>query len=225
MTRPLAVFDLDGTLVETGPDLADSCNQVLAARGLPTVPQEVLSPFIGVGARKMIGGALKASGLSLDEATIDDIFRDYIEHYASRIARLSRPFPEMSAALDALDEAGVASAICTNKLEKLAKLLIAELGMTERFAFIAGSDTFGVSKPDPRHLTDTVAAAGGAVNRMVYVGDSRIDRETAAAARVPFVGIDYGYTDKPMRELAPERLLSRGDDVAAAILALMPPAH
>lgn len=225
MTRPLAVFDLDGTLVETGPDLADSCNQVLAARGLPTVPHEVLSPLIGVGARKMIGGALKASGLSLDETTIDDIFRDYIEHYASRIARLSRPFPEMSAALDALERAGVASAICTNKLEKLAKLLIAELGMTERFAFIAGSDTFGVSKPDPRHLTDTIVAAGGAVNRMVYVGDSRIDRETAAAARVPFVGIDYGYTDKPMRELAPERLLSRGDDVAAAILALMPPAH
>ncbi|MEM6848256.1 MAG: HAD hydrolase-like protein [Pseudomonadota bacterium] len=225
MTRPLAVFDLDGTLVETGPDLADSCNQVLAARGLPTVPHEVLSPFIGVGARKMIGGALKANGLSLDEATIDDIFGDYIDHYASRIARLSRPFPEMSAALDGLDDAGVTSAICTNKLETLAKLLITELGMTERFAFIAGSDTFGVSKPDPRHLTETIAAAGGSVTCMVYVGDSRVDRETAAAAGVPFVGIDYGYTDKPMRELAPERLLSRGDDVAAAILELMPPAH
>lgn len=225
VTTPLAVFDLDGTLIETGPDLADSTNQVLAARGYPTVPDAVLSPFIGVGARSMIAGALKATEQAADDATVEALLTDYLEHYESRIAKFSRPFPEMSAALDDLSAAGVAAAICTNKMERLAKKLMVELSLAERFVFIAGYDTFAYAKPDPRHLTDTIAAAGGSVSRTVYVGDSRVDRETASAAQIPFVGLDYGYTDTPMNTLDPERLLSRGDDVAAAILALMPRDH
>lgn len=221
MDGGLAVFDLDGTLVETGPDLVDTTNTVLAARGHPTVPNETLHPFIGLGARAMIESALGASDIRLPEAEIDAIHQEYLAAYATRVAKLSRPFPEMLEALDALEAAGVRAAVCTNKREDLARTLLSELGLLERFAAVSGGDTYGVSKPDPRHLLKTVEDAGGTARRTVFVGDSRVDRETARAAHVPIVGVTYGYSDVPMDALAPDRLLGRGEDVAAAILELL----
>jgi phosphoglycolate phosphatase len=221
MASDLAVFDLDGTLVETGPDLVDSCNHVLAARGMPQVPPETLHPFIGLGALRMISGALDASGISVTEEELDGIYADYLVHYESRISRYSRPFPEMATALDVLADEDVAVAVCTNKKEALARKLLTEIGVIERLAGLSGGDTYGVSKPDPEHLLRTIADAGGTPERTVFVGDSRIDRETARAAGVPMVGVTYGYTDVPMRELSPERCLAQGEDVAAAILHLL----
>lgn len=222
MAAPLAVFDLDGTLIETGPDLVDSCNHVLSENDLPRVSDHVLHPFIGVGARRMIQGALTAQGMSVADEELDRLHAAYLEHYTSRIARYSRPFPEMAAAMDALDANGIAIAVCTNKSERLARLLFDTLGLTQRFVAIAGGDSFGVMKPNPEHLTRTVALADADLATTVFVGDSRIDRETARNAELPFVGIDYGYTDTPMADLKPDRLLSRGDDVAAAIISLLP---
>lgn len=221
MAGDLAVFDLDGTLVDTGPDLVDTTNDVLAARGHPVVPPETIRHFIGIGARAMIEGALAASGIALPAEEIDAIYEDYLASYATRISRLSRPFPEMLACLDALDAAGVAMAVCTNKKERLARLLLDELGLLDRFVALSGGDTYGVSKPDPRHLLRTIADAGGTPGRTVYVGDSRVDRETAAGAGVPMVGVTYGYSDVPIATLSPERLLGPGEDVAAAVLDLL----
>jgi len=209
MKGALAVFDLDGTLVDTAPDLADTTNAVLAAHGHPAVPHETLRPCIGLGARAMIACALEKNGLDLPAAEIDRIHADYLGMYASRIAELSRPFPEMIAALDCLAAVGVAAAV------------LDALSLTTRFVVIAGGDTYGASKPDPLPLLRAIADAGGAVERAVFVGDSRIDRETARAAGVPMVGVTYGYSDVAMRDLAPERLLDRGEDVAAAILELL----
>lgn len=222
MIDRLAVFDLDGTLIDTAPDLADTTNVVLAAEGLPPVASETLRTFIGMGAKAMIQCALKAHGVDVDAAELTRIRDAYLEHYASRIARLSRPFAEMTAALDALEAAGVACAICTNKQEGLARQLLDELSMTERFVAVTGGDTFAVSKPDPAHLLGTVERAGGRPERTVYVGDSRIDYETARAAGLPIVGVTYGYSDVPMEELGPDRLCGPGEDVAAAILSLLP---
>jgi len=221
MTDALAVFDLDGTLVETGPDLVDTTNVVLAENGHRTVAPETLHPFIGLGARAMIEGALTASGTTLASADVDRIFTDYIAHYSRRIAKLSRPFPEMLAALDALDAAGVAVAVCTNKREDLARTLLDALDLTPRFTVITGGDTYAVCKPDPAHLTNTIEAANASPRRTVFVGDSRVDRETAAAAGIPIVGVTYGYSDVPMKDLAPDRLLGPGEDVAASILELL----
>ena len=222
MTDRLAVFDLDGTLVDTAPDLSDTTNVVLAAHNMKTVPEEVLRDFIGMGSRAMIRSALRHVGVPEVSIDIDTIDRDYIEHYSSRIARYSRPFPEIVAALELLKAEGVALAVCTNKRESLARQLLAELGMLSDFAALSGGDTFGVSKPDPEHLLKTIALAGGTAARTVYVGDSRIDYETARAATVPIVGLSYGYSDVPIRDLGPDRLCEPGDDIAAAILSLMP---
>ena len=217
----LAVFDLDGTLVDTAPDLIDTCNIVLERRGVPPMAAADLMPHISMGARAMIAASLASAGITLPSDEIDVVYSDFLEHYPERIARYSRPFPELLDALDRLEAAGVGLAVCTNKREKNARQLLDALGLTPRFRFVAGFDTFPVSKPDPGHLTGTIEAAGGAVNRTVYVGDSRVDVMTARAAKVPFVGLGYGYTDVPMRDLAPDRLMDRGDDVGAAILELL----
>jgi phosphoglycolate phosphatase len=221
MSGALAVFDLDGTLVDTAPDLADTTNVVLAAHGYPGVPDATLRPCIGLGARAMIACALEKNGIALTAAEIDRIHARYLDVYASRIAKLSRPFPEMIAALDRLAAEGVAAAVCTNKKERLARQLLDALSLTGRFAEIAGGDTYGASKPDPLPLLRVIENAGGAVENTVFVGDSRIDRETARAANVPIVGVTYGYSDVAMRDLDPERLLGPGEDVAAAILDLL----
>lgn len=216
----LAVFDLDGTLVDTAPDLIDSTNHVLAARGYTPVPDEVVRPFIGLGARRMLEEALAATGASPTGSEIAALHGDYLAHYATRLARHSRPFPELLAALDTLEAEGVQSAVCTNKGEGLARQLLDELGLSRRLVAVTGGDTFTVCKPAPEHLWWTIERAGGTPEGTVYVGDSRVDRETATNARIPFVGLSYGYSDRPMTELSPERLLHPGEDVGAAILEL-----
>lgn len=216
----LAVFDLDGTLVDTAPDLADSTNVVLAAHGLAPVPFEVLAHHIGFGARRMVISALEEQGVPLDTIDMERLHADYIAHYRSRIARLSKPFPEMLAAVDALEGAGVALAVCTNKSEALAQALLSELGLMDRFTALAGGDTFAASKPDPAHLLGTIGRAGGSAAQSVFVGDSTTDFNTARAAKVPIVGVTYGYSDVPMAELGPDVLCGPGDDVAAAVLSL-----
>lgn len=217
----LAVFDLDGTLVDTAPDLIDTTNVVLARRGVPAMKAADLLPHVGLGARAMIDATLLAAGITLPDAEIDACHAEFLSHYGERIAKLSRPFPEMLDALATLEGAGVGLAVCTNKREANAKALLSALGLLHRFRFVAGADTFTVSKPDPGHLTQTIDNAGGTADRTVYVGDSRVDVMTARAANVPIVGVTYGYTDVPMTALDPDRLLNRGDDVGAAILELM----
>ncbi|MEM8662912.1 MAG: HAD hydrolase-like protein [Pseudomonadota bacterium] len=218
----LAVFDLDGTLIDTAPDLIDTANIVLKAHGFDPVPNSVLRDFIGVGARKMIASGLKANGAGVDQVEMDRAHADFIAHYETRMARHSRPFPEIIACLDALDAAGVPMAVCTNKQERLARQLLSELGLMDRFVALTGGNTFSVAKPHPDHLWNTIDLAKGQRAGTVFIGDSRIDFETARAAKIPFVGLDYGYTDVPMAELGPDRLCSPGEDIAAAILSLFP---
>jgi phosphoglycolate phosphatase len=220
MTTRLAVFDLDGTLVDTAPDLIDSTNHVLTARGYAPVPADVVRPFIGLGARRMLEGALEELGDALPEDELQAVYGEYLAHYATRLSRHSRPFPELLAALDTLEAAGVSSAVCTNKREGLARQLLDELGLSARFVTVTGGDTFDLCKPAPEHLWWTIERAGGTRERTVFVGDSRVDRETAANAAIPFVGLTYGYSDKPMTELSPDILCRPGDDVGAAILSL-----
>jgi len=217
----LAVFDLDGTLVDTAPDLVDTTNIVLARHDVPPITREGLKPYMSLGARAMIAGSLKAAGRTLPEDVIDTLYGEYLEHYASRIAKLSRPFPELLSALDRLEEANVRLAVCTNKREANAKALLTALDLISRFTFIAGANTFAVSKPDPGHLLMTIERAGGTPQRSVFVGDSDVDVATARAANMPIVGLTYGYSDVPMEELAPDRLMAPGEDVGVAILDLL----
>ena len=216
------VFDLDGTLIDTAPDLIDTLNFILDQHGLPAVAYDTARPFIGGGARGMIERALVFEGSSASAAEVDRLYSAFVTHYAEHIADRSRPFPQLEAALDRLTAEGYRLAVCTNKLERLSRRLLEMLRLADRFAAICGADTFGVPKPDPQMFRLTVARAGGEPQQAVMVGDSVTDIRTARAAKVPVVAVDFGYTDVPIATLWPDRLISSFAQLPAAILDLVP---
>jgi phosphoglycolate phosphatase len=217
------VFDLDGTLVDTAPDLIETLNVVFTRDGLPPLDYAAARDMIGGGARRMIESALKLQGRGLTEGVVDRLFADFVVHYGAHVADRSQPFPGLDAALDRLASRGCQFAVCTNKLESLSRLLLEALGLSRRFAAICGQDTFGMQKPDPEILRRTIRAAGGALQRAVMVGDSGTDIATARAAGVPVVAVDFGYSETPVRELGPDRVISHFDQLADAVFALAPP--
>jgi len=222
MAALTVVFDLDGTLIDTAPDLVDTLNVVFAHEGLPPVEYGVARNLIGGGARRMIESGLRMDGRPASAEVVDRMFADFIAHYAAHIADRSRPFPGLEAALDRLAGRGCQFAVCTNKLERLSRLLLDALDLTRRFITICGQDTFGIQKPDPDILRRTIAASGGVLARSIMVGDSGTDLATARAAGIPMVAVDFGYSDPPVAHLNPDRLISHFDQLTAAVLALAP---
>jgi phosphoglycolate phosphatase len=215
------VFDLDGTLVDTAPDLINALNFVLGREGLPAVPLKSARNMIGAGARKLLERGLEVDGRHVGPGDLDRLTHDFIDHYAAHIADESRAFDGLEDALDNLTARGCRLAVCTNKLEWLSRLLLDELGLSSRFSAICGADTFGVSKPHPAILQQTVARAGGRLASTVMVGDAGTDVGVARRANVPVVGVDFGYTDVPMADLNPDRLISHFRDLPAAVESLL----
>lgn len=217
MTAPTIVFDLDGTLIDTAPDLIDTLNVVFAREGLPAVPYDAARNLIGGGARAMIVRGIEAEGRALTPAMLDQLFADFIAHYSEHIADRSRPFPGLIDTLDTLAAQGHRLAVCTNKLEGLSRLLLDALKLTHRFAAICGQDTFGIQKPDPEVLRRTIAAAGGSPQHAIMIGDSLTDIRTARAAGIPVIAVDFGYSEKPVSEFAPDRVISHFAQLPASI--------
>ena len=215
------VFDLDGTLVDTAPDLINALNFVLEREGLSAVPLEVARTMIGAGARKLLERGLELDGRLTSPQDLARLTSDFIDHYAAHIADLSQPFDGLEGALDDLAKNGYRFAVCTNKLEWLSKLLLDRLGLSARFAAICGADTFGVSKPDPAILRQTVVRAGGHLSSTVMVGDAGPDIGVARRAGVPVIGVGFGYTDVPIADLKPDRLIHHLSELPAAVEALM----
>jgi phosphoglycolate phosphatase len=214
------IFDLDGTLVDSMPDLIASLNVLFGREGLKPIPLEEGRRIIGGGVKRLIERGLALEGQTFTPAHLDALYRDYVAYYAEHIAERSRPYPGVEAALDLLAGRGARLAVCTNKLAWLAVRLLDALGLAPRFAVVCGPDTFGVQKPDPRILRATVRAAGSALADAVMVGDSETDIATARAAGVPVIAVDFGYTDVPIATLKPDRVISHFDALAAAIDAL-----
>ena len=208
MPRPLLVFDLDGTLVDTAPDLVDTLNVVFAREGMPPVPYDEARMMIGGGARAMLVRGLEAEGRAVTTALVERLLSDFLTYYVDHIAVRSRPFPGLIDALALLAARGHRFAVCTNKLESLSVLLLNELGLAGRFEAICGQDTFGVQKPDPEILRRTIAAAGGTADNAVMIGDSATDIRTARAAGIPVIAVDFGYSERPVAEFAPDRVIS-----------------
>ena len=216
------VFDLDGTLVDTAPDLIDTLNLILTREGLPSMPFAPARALIGGGARAMLERALVAEGRPPTKPQMDRLFAAFIEHYAAHIADRSRPYPHLEATLDGLAALGHRLAVCTNKLEWLSRRLLTALNLTQRFVTICGQDTFGVMKPDPEVLRQTIRHAGGALDLAIMIGDSGTDIRTARAANVPVIAVDFGYTEVPIATLKPDRIISSYDELPAAIAAVAP---
>jgi phosphoglycolate phosphatase len=221
MIAPTIVYDLDGTLADTAEDLVATLNHLLGREGLAPLPVESAGSLLGAGARALIMRGFAASGRSLDPEEIEALFAGYLRYYEAHIVDRTRLYPGVKQALAAFAGDGWRQAVCTNKIESLARLLITKLGIAERFAFICGQDTFGVAKPDAKPLLGTIAASGGSRNRAIMVGDSETDIKAARAAGVPVIAVDFGYADTPVRELGPDRVISHFDELMGACDALL----
>jgi phosphoglycolate phosphatase len=217
------VFDLDGTLVDTAPDLINALNFVLDREGLPPVPPHSARNMIGGGARRLIERGLELEGRAASVGDITRLTDDFIAYYAEHIADVSRPFEGLESALDDLGKRRYRFAVCTNKLEWLSKLLLDRLGLSARFSAICGADTFGIAKPDPAILQQTVARAGGDISRAIMVGDAGPDIGVARRAGIPVIGVGFGYTEIPIAELKPDRLIHHMNELPAAVESLMVP--
>ncbi|MBK8457544.1 MAG: phosphoglycolate phosphatase [Phyllobacteriaceae bacterium] len=215
---PIVVFDLDGTLVDTAPDLIASLNAALAREGMAAVDVDAFRPFAGRGGRVMIETAYARAGRPLGEPLFSALHATFVDHYRESMPGTSRLFDGGLGALDRLAADGWALAICTNKPEDLALRLIDRMGLTARFAAIAGSDTYPYKKPDPRHLLSTIDRAGGDPERAVMVGDTVTDIDAAKAAGVPVVGVDFGYSDTPVLSLEPSAAIGHFDALTPELL-------
>ena len=205
------VFDLDGTLVDTAPDLTNALNEVLTRRGHASVPAEIIRSAVGLGARAMIEEGLRQADANDD---VDGMLAEFLAHYEENIAAESRPFPGAVTSLETLKSAGARLAVCTNKREHLTRKLLATLSLERYFQGIAGRDTFAVAKPDPGHLTQVIALAGGELTRAIMVGDSEVDLRTARGASVPVVLVSFGYAPAPLHEFAPDAVIDYFDELA-----------
>ncbi len=215
------MFDLDGTLVDTAPDLIDTLNVILARHDVAPVDFDQARSMIGAGVKPLLVRGLASQSVQLPPEEIDLLFGEYLEVYAAHIADRSRPFPGLERALDALAAQGCRLAVCTNKLEWLSVRLLNTLGLSSRFAAVCGQDTFAMRKPDPDMLRLTIARAGGDTGHAVMVGDSMTDVATAKAAAVPVIAVDFGYTDIAAAELGADRLISHFDALPAAVMELV----
>jgi phosphoglycolate phosphatase len=195
------VFDLDGTLVDTAPDLAAATNHALATLGLAPLSVAALRPYIGHGSKAMIAAGLRLADTLVGEHQLKELHEHFLDFYAGNVAVASRPYEGIPELLAALTAAGARLAVCTNKLEGLSKLLLSELALADKFSAIAGRDTFPEYKPAAGHLLGAIALAGGHKERAVMVGDSEVDFATAEAAGIPAIGVTFGYTLMPVRDL------------------------
>ncbi len=213
MTPALVVFDLDGTLLDTHADLIDSLNHTIASIGLAPVSYDDLTHLVGHGAKVMIERACKLHGHPLTEDESGPLLQRFIAHYSSTMPGHTKPYPGLIAAMDNLKANGFTLAVCTNKLESLARTLIDALGLTHYFAAITGGDTFPVRKPDARHLLGTIEKAGGTPERSIMVGDSFNDIAVAKNAAVASIGVPFGYSDVPIESLEPTRIIQHFDEL------------
>lgn len=224
MSPPAAalLFDLDGTLVDSAPDLTDALNHVLGRLGLAPIAEDAVRSMVGQGVMKLLERGLAAHGLSPAEIPVQPLFDAFLVHYGSHIADRSRPWPGVIETLEALAAAGHAMAICTNKLEGLSVALLDALDLTRFFPVVLGGDSLPYKKPDGRHLTVALARLGHPAGApAVMVGDSAADRDAATDAGLPVVLVSFGYTPVPAAELAPDALIDRFDALPAALAGLL----
>lgn len=215
------VLDLDGTLVDSAPDLIGTLNLLLRQEEIAPLPLDEARPFIGHGARRLIERGFAAQGHVLAAPRMDDLFTRFIAHYGEHSADLTRPFPGAVEALIAMKAAGARLAVCTNKPAGLSHGVLEKLDLSRLFDAVIGGDSVPAPKPDPGHLIAAIEAAGGSVGRAVMIGDSATDAGAARAAGVSLVLVSFGYTEIPAADLGPDILIGHFDELPTACVRLL----
>ena len=214
-------FDLDGTLVETAPDLIGALNLMLTERDLPPVPLARARHLVGGGARVMLEHGFAEAGARFDAGEMPFMVERFVELYRGRIAHESHAFPGVEAALDQLVAQGAILLVATNKRTDLSLELLEKLNLLNRFAAVVGPDAVSRRKPDPAHLIEAIHKAGGDPGRALMVGDSANDVIPARAAGIPVVAVSFGYTEVPAAELGADRLIDHFDQLPRAVAELL----
>jgi len=214
------IFDLDGTLVDTAPDLWAATNHVMKTLKRRPVTLEEVRSFVGHGARALIARGCAATGDPVDERTIESLYQEFVIYYAANIAEASKPYPGLIPFLDRVRASGIVMGICTNKLESLSVQLIHALGLSQYFGAIVGPDTIGIAKPDPRPFQETLRRMGKPDARAVMFGDSETDIKTAQNAGVPVVAVSFGYTHQHVSHFNPTAIIDHYDEAWATLQAV-----
>lgn len=220
MTRKAILFDLDGTLVDTAPDLAAATDHALVRAGRPAIGLDSVRSMVGDGARALIEKGFRASGGMPEPDVFEAAFNDFMIYYGRHIAQTSRPFPGVATCLAALAEQGYALAVCTNKPERLSRSLLDQLGLTGFFGAVVGGDSLPMRKPDPGHIHGTLEKLGAEFSWAAMVGDSANDVNAAKAAGLPCVVVSFGYTQIAPQDLGGDRLIDHFSELPDALVAL-----
>lgn len=211
------IFDLDGTLVDTAPDLMRATNFVLGEMGRRPLEMAEVRAFVGHGARALLTRGLAATGGLPEGYDVEPDYRRFVDYYAANIAHSSAPFPGLVKLLERLKAEGFGLGVCTNKLEGLSVLLLDALHLSPFFGSVVGPDTLGVAKPDPKPFYEAVNRLDLDSPRALMVGDSETDILTARNAGVPVIAVPFGYTPRPVAEFGPDRLIGHFDEAYDAI--------
>lgn len=209
------IFDLDGTLVDSAPDIHAAANRMLAGLGAGPLDREAVTHFIGNGIEVLVRRCLGHVRLDLSEAEIRDAVRDFSAFYAADVATLTRPYPGAHKLLQTLAGRGIPIGLCTNKPEAPAREILNRLSLASFFDVVVGSDTLPCRKPDPAPLLHSVAQLGARPAEALYVGDSGIDYQTAQRAGVPFVYFEGGYQRGGIKDFRPDLRVSALRQIAA----------
>jgi phosphoglycolate phosphatase len=221
MDSPALLFDLDGTLVDTAPDLLGALNAVLVAEGRATVDPQTLRHMVGHGARSLIEQAMAATGERVSPERLPELVDRFIAHYRSHIVDASRPFPHVSATLEQLQRAGARMAVLTNKPQVLTEPILAELHLSQYFGVICGAGKYDYNKPDARVVAHVIAELGGKGTGAVMIGDSITDVATARAGAIPVVLLSYGYTPEPVTTLGADVVVDAFSEIPTVVRRLL----
>jgi phosphoglycolate phosphatase len=220
MRPQTVIFDLDGTLVDSARDLMGTLNFILAREGTPALPVEKAHSLLGAGARALLERGFATNGELVEPARMDVLYSDFLDHYAEHLADETVAFEGVETALATLKARGLILGVCTNKMTDHSIRLLEALKLSPYFSAICGRDAFTWFKPDARHLTLAIEAAGGDAANAIMVGDSKTDIDTALNARLPSVCVDFGYTDIPAIKLGATKVISHFDELVPAIDAI-----
>lgn len=216
--KPIILFDLDGTLIDSAPDLVETLNIVLKRHGRTTLTISAVKKLVGNGARALLERGFKETGAPAEN--LDALTVEFIETYVPNCAVLSRPFSGVIETLDTFANSGYRMAVCTNKPQAPSETILTELGLMQYFEVVVGGDFFPMRKPDPQHLLGALQLMDAPENPAIMVGDSYNDVASARNAGMPVIVVTYGYTTTPAHELGGDILVDNFSDIVTAVARL-----
>ncbi len=216
--KPIILFDLDGTLIDSAPDLVGTLNIILKRHGRTTLTISSVKKLVGNGARALLERGFKATGAPAEN--LDALTVEFIETYVPNCAVLSRPFSGVIETLDTFANSGYRMAVCTNKPQAPSETILTELGLMQYFEVVVGGDFFPMRKPDPQHLLGALQLMDAPENPAIMVGDSYNDVASARNAGMPVIVVTYGYTTTPAHELGGDILVDHFSDIVTAVARL-----